>query len=213
MLLSLLVAGNCLAQAPAVSSFGGGTPFASIDTTNMTAGWSFTANANLIVSALGFWDFDITQPLTMSHNVGLWTSSGTQLATTVVQTNSPLTGSWRYVSITPVNLISGQTYIVGSDIVSPFTDAYTRVPTAGGSVVTSGLITIGTSFISSSASGFVFPGTAEPTFLGRFGPNLIIAQAPPTPPVPISPWALSLIAGGLLAAGLLAIRGRQTAVD
>jgi len=84
------------------------------------------------------------------------------------------------------------------------------VPVSGGSVSTSPLITIGSSVISADSTGFAFPNISEPTYIARFGPNLIVAQTP-TPPVPISRWALIMIALGLAAAGLLQLRmGRRT---
>ncbi len=172
----LAFSGSCLAQVPAVTSFSGGTNFLSIDSTNLTLGWSFTANANLTVSALGFWDVNPPSPLQNSHQVGLWTVSGTLLASGTVLTNSPLTGSWAYVSISPVALTSGQTYVVAALQASPFNEIYTRVPVSGGSVATSSLITIGTSVVSATSTGFVFPNIAEPTYIARFGPNLIVAQ-------------------------------------
>jgi hypothetical protein len=208
--LLLVFSGSCLAQVPAVTSFSGGTTFTSVDLTNLTLGWTFTANANITVSALGFWNVSPPSALQNSHQVGLWTASGTLLTSGTVQTNSPLTGSWAYVSVSPVALTSGQTYVVGTLQAGPFNDTYSRVPVSGGSVATSSLITIGTSVVSADSTGFVFPNVSEPTYLARFGPNLIVAQTP-TPAVPISRWALLMIALGLAAAGLLQLRmGRRT---
>jgi hypothetical protein len=207
-ILFLLISGACLAQSPAVTGFSGGTVFVTVDGTNMTVGYTFTANTNLSVSAIGFWESNTSVPLGEAHQVGLWTSTGTLLASGTVQVNSPVTGNWRYASITPVTLTAGQQYVVGSDVVSPFPDAYERIPSSGGSVSTS-LITILNSDISPSASGFAFPNTAEGSFLARFGPNMLVTQVITT--VPVTPWALAAIAVALLAAGLLLLRKNSPA--
>jgi len=178
----LIVAGNGLAQGvAAIMGIGGGTTFVTIDGSNQTAGFSFTANANLIVSALGFY---APAPLNASHPVGLWTATGTLLSplTAAVPTSGTPNGSWRYVSIPPVVLLAGQTYFVGSDVTSPFLDGYSRVPVSGGTVTTSpSTITVLNSAISPSGSGFAFPSITEGLYLGRFGPNLLVTPtAAPT---------------------------------
>jgi hypothetical protein len=207
----MLSAVICVAQTPAVTSFSNGTAFVTIDGTNLTAGWTFTVNQTLTVSALGFWEFNTSLPLTATHPVGLWNSTGTLLASATVQTNSPVTGSWRYASITPVTLTAGQSYVVGSDITTPFSDPYERVPVGTGSVSTAGLITINSSILSTSASGFTFPTVPEPGFIGRFGPNLLVTAVPPVTAVPITPWALAAIGITLLASGLLGLRRSRRA--
>jgi len=213
--LLVLSLGNCLAQTPAVTGFSGGTVFATIDTTAQTAGWDFTANSNMTVSAIGFWEFDTSVPLNSTHQVGLWTSAGVLLASALVQVNSPVTGSWRYVAITPVTLTAGHTYVVGVDVTSPPSDGYERIPNPGGTVTTSGLITITSSAVSPSASGFAFPSVSEASFLARLGPNLLVQAVPtptPTPGVPITPAGLAMIGVGLLALGLMVLRYRRTSV-
>ena len=209
--LLMLSFGNCLAQTPAVTSFSGGSGLLGITASAQTAGWTFTASSNLIVSAIGFY---APNPLVSSHQVGLWTSGGVLLAATTVQTNSPLTGSWRYAAITPVSLTSGQTYVVASDITFPFTDPYEGVPTSG-SVTTNGLVSITSVVVSAPSSGFTFPNTVQPGMIGWFGPNMLVVAAPtptPTPGVPITPAGLALIGVGLLAVGLMVPRYRRSTV-
>jgi uncharacterized repeat protein (TIGR01451 family) len=182
--LFLILTLNCLAQVPAVTSFSGGHAFTTIGipSSNLTVGWTFTANANIAVSALGFWEFDTGILLQQTHQVGLWNSSGIQLGQVTIEVNSAATGNWRYVAFgSPVALVSGQTYYVGATVDSPFNDVYERVDVLDGSVVASGLISVGRSVVSGDASGFAFPSTIEPSFIARFGPNLLIsAISPPT---------------------------------
>jgi hypothetical protein len=197
----LAFAGLALAQAPAITSFTGNTQVGTVEPfpgSDRTVGFNFTANSNLTVSALGVWEDPAngTAPLTQTHQVGLWNSSGTLLASATVLTNSPLTGRWRYVSVTPVTLTAGQTYFAGSAITSPYSDTFARV---AGTVTSSPLITVGNAVANAVAAGFSFPNLTDTTALGRFGPNLMIQAAPSTPPtaVPISSAALIAVGIGL----------------
>lgn len=75
-------------------------------------GYEFTADAPLTVVALGNWlpsGASFPQP----QQVGLWTSSGTLLASTYVTNSDTVIGNWIFNSITPVALTAGQTYVVG----------------------------------------------------------------------------------------------------
>jgi hypothetical protein len=205
-------AGLGLAQVPAVTSFTGNTNFGDVDTTNQTLGFRFTANQNIVVSALGVWQQVTTNNLSQTHQVGLWASDGSLLASATVAVNSPLTGNWRYVAITPVTLTAGQTYVAGSAITSPFTDTYARVnPT--GSITTNPLISIVSSGLNPSGGGFSFPGNPDPAALARLGPNLMVQAAPSTPPtsVPISPLALVAAGIGLALVAAFAMGTRRPA--
>ena len=74
----------------ALQSFTGGSLFGGINGTHRTIGWSFTANDNLSVTSLGLWDETPADPLSQTHQVGLWSSTGTLLGSATIQTNSPL---------------------------------------------------------------------------------------------------------------------------
>jgi hypothetical protein len=210
-------AGLAAAQVPAVSSFTGATVFGAVSSpaSDQTIGFVFTPNSNIVVSALGVWEdptLGVT-PLATSHQVGLWTSGGTLLASATVLTSSPFTGAWRYVPITPVTLTAGQSYTVGNEITAPFSDTFARVDVPGGTV-TSPLITVGPAVANATAGGFSIPNITNPAALARFGPNLIVQAAAPTPPtasVPISPWALGFIAVGLALMAALVMGMRHPA--
>jgi hypothetical protein len=202
-------AGLALAQVPAITGFTGATAFGSINSTAQTIGFTFTANSNLIVSALGFWEQNTGANLMQTHDVGLWSSSGTLLASGTVAVNSPVTGNWRYVTISPITLTAGQTYTVGSAITSPFTDTFSRVDVPGGTITSSPLIAVTASAVNASGGGFSFPSIADPIAVARLGPNLMVQAAPPTVPpptaVPISPVALIAIGAGLALLAALAM--------
>jgi len=83
-----------------------------------TVGSKFTVGANVFVDKLGFED-QLLNGLASPHQVGLWNSSGTLLASVTVQsgTGSLLIGNWRYETLpTPVKLTAGSTYIVGAQV-------------------------------------------------------------------------------------------------
>ena len=85
-----------------------------------TVGSKFTASANVSVGKLGFED-QLLNGLASPHQVGLWNSSGTLLASVTVQsgTGSELIGNWRYETLpTPVTLTAGSTYIIGAQVTS-----------------------------------------------------------------------------------------------
>lgn len=80
---------------------------------NVTVGFKFTANKNLTVNALGFYD-DKQDGLSSSHDVGIYDLSGTLLASTSIAsgTSAGLDGKFRYSSISSFNLSAGQSYII-----------------------------------------------------------------------------------------------------
>ena len=49
-----------------------------------------------------------------THPVGIWDSGGGLLASATVTSSSPQVGDWRFETITPLTLTSGQTYRIGS---------------------------------------------------------------------------------------------------
>ncbi len=178
----------------ALQSFTGGTAFGSFDVTNMTVGWSFTANDHLSVTSLGLWDETPADPLAQTHQVGLWSSTGTLLGSATIQTNSPLTGSFRYAAIAPVALTSGLTYFLGSEISDPFSDLYTN---SASSIVTAPEITFLGTARNDSAGGFSFPSITG-SDNGRFGPNFQFQVVSASVPEPTS--TLGLLALGTLGA-------------
>ncbi|MEH1768232.1 MAG: DUF4082 domain-containing protein [Nostoc sp.] len=203
ILATVLVSAPSVYADEAIQSLTGGSNFPSFNGTNQTIGWSFTANDNLSVTALGFYDPTPGNPLSQSHLVGLWTSDGNLLASTTVQTTSPLTGSFRYQDITSVNLLAGMSYVIGAAITSPFSDIY-NIP---GSVNTAPEITLTDSARNGTSQGFSFPSTLT-AGKGRIGPNFefdVVTQAVPEP--------TSLIGIlGLGAFGITSLRKRKQLV-
>ena len=85
-----------------------------------THGFQFTPLVNILVDSLGY--LDVGQDgLATGHQVGIWNSVGTLLASATVTTgDSTLSGAvlagaqFRFTPITPVLFLSGQTYTLGA---------------------------------------------------------------------------------------------------
>lgn len=123
-----------------------------------TGGWSFQPLTNVTVTALGCFDYIITnQPGPVW--VGLWAADGSLLASNSVSTNSVLVNDAWYAPISPVPLLTNETYSVaafspaGPMIISAFTPG-----DGGGYVDTSPEIQLGMAVATTNAS-FVFPET------------------------------------------------------
>jgi hypothetical protein len=82
-----------------------------------TFGWSFSVGTtSLQVTGLGIWD-EGNNGLIGAHPVGLWNSSGTVLATTIIPagTAASLLGEYRFVSLlNPIVLSASETYVIGA---------------------------------------------------------------------------------------------------
>jgi hypothetical protein len=115
-----------------------GTPAVDFDTASTTTlhsgnssttfGWAFTANEDVTVTSLGY--FDAGQDgLHEAHDVGIFDSLGNLLTFTTVGagTSADLDGKFRYTDITPFALT--QSYTIGATIGDAATDAATYLVT------------------------------------------------------------------------------------
>lgn len=167
------------AGGQALTGFTGGTLFATYQADGDTIGWSFTTSERFVVTHLGFWDGDsATQPMTLSHPVGLWTSGGALLANDTVDATSPLTSGWRYEPVTPTILPVG-VYHLGAFVTgtNPIADGYMSGTT--GQTMASGF-TMGLTLRDPDGpqTGLIFPSVTSAVG-GRYGPNLRFAVPAP----------------------------------
>lgn len=75
-----------------------------------TIGWTFQPLTGISVTALGAFTYNLPSG---STDVGLWSSDGTLLASSIITSSSALVNQSRYESIAPIMLAPGQTYYLG----------------------------------------------------------------------------------------------------
>ena len=167
-----------------------------------TLGFQFAVGSTpKLLASLGVFDSG-RDGLATSHAIGIWNSAGTLLASGVVPagTAGRLENQFRYIDITPITLLAGQTYTIGA-LYDTGTEPLLFPGDATG-FATDPSIT----FLQSRFAGgptLTNPTGSVGTLPAYFGPNGIIAAVPE----PLS----VLVFGGLLAAGGLAVRRRVTA--
>lgn len=184
---------------PAITSFSTGISFTAFNT-DETVGWRFTVapGAGVTVTSLGWWDQTPTTPLAASHEVGIWSLAGTLLGSVIVQTNSVLTGSFRYEAVNPIALVGGVSYVIGGRDIINDGDNYSS---SNSNLVMDPMIAFNQAARSPNGSGFAFPGTFTNNTGGRIGPNFDFRVNGAAVPEPGTLPALLLGLG--LAAGVL----------
>lgn len=196
VITSAAVATPAFAQTAAVSVSGGRTfdgdgPW--------TLGYQFTSLQAQRVTALGAYDY-LGDGFSEAHEVGLWDSAGTLLASANVTSAGALLDGFRYSSISGLDLAAGGVYTVGASNFGRG-DAYlldALVSPATGITFNIGRYTNGSGLMSptfSSNSG------------GYFGGNLQVAAVPEP-----ATWAMMLVGFGMMG-GAIRSRRRSTAVS
>jgi hypothetical protein len=177
---------------------------ASTPSSAATEGWSFTVNTAITVGSLGIWD-ESSHVLNGPHDVGLWTGTGTLLATTTITSTSSTPvlstsgeGQWLFNAITPTFLLSGE-YVIASHYIESDPD-FARLRTTATTITQ---ITYGT-FRDEISSTLTFPSVSDPALDdGSFGPNFL------TTTVAVVPEPSTALVAGIGAVGLLAYWYRQ----
>lgn len=111
-----------------------GSPAGNRNLADFTIGQEFTVGASdLLVTALGYEDTG-ADGLAGAHDVGIWNSSGTLIASVIVPAGTGTTKieAWRYQSlVSAVTLTAGETYRIGGGT-SASDPGFTDVNDAGG---------------------------------------------------------------------------------
>lgn len=178
-----------------------------------TAGWGFTPNEDILVTALGVYD-PTGNGTGTSHDVGIWTLGGGSLVTSMTISGGIQTGAFRFLALsTSVVLSAGNEYVIASTT-NQNGEGWTWTNVAYGAGVPAPNVTYDTTDLTFDAGGnfwfccnggaLTYPANRDnrPQF---FGPNLEFESTVP------EPATAALIPVGL---GLLAIarkRGRRRA--
>lgn len=162
-----------------------------------TVGWSFQVGAaSLMVNAVGLFDAGGTG-FAQSHELGIWNSSNSLLLDVTIPagTVDPLSGSYRFQSITPLVLNGGATYVIAAFYPGASADSVVAGAASGG--VSSALTLLQSSqTVLSVGATFAEPNLSAGLSDGIFGPNF---EFTPTP----EPSGLALAGLGFAAVAIL----------
>jgi hypothetical protein len=173
--------------------------------TNGIAGWSFTANRDLYVTALGIYDHEADRKFEGSHIISLWKSDGSLLASvsftepTYPHSEELVNGKYHMINV-GATLQAGQTYVVAATMGT--SDAFAFFD--GASAASHNLqfnsnLTYGRAVYSDTLTGM--PDFDTQSEFGNFGANIDVT---PTP-IPAAAW---LLGSGLL--GLVGVGRRKS---
>jgi hypothetical protein len=194
MLLAVLLAAAPAAAAPFVAweftSVGSDQYGYFVDNSDSySMGLQFSVSSPISVISLGFFDYS---GLTQTHDVGIYSSSGSLLTSATVDSSDGLIGHFRYKSLTTPYALSAGNYVIAAVTGA---DYFTWQPVG---YYTNSPVTFGTNrYLASSTLAYPGDGDGDPpdgTNPSYFGPNF---QATPVPPT------LVLLGSGLL--GLLGL--------
>lgn len=177
---SLLALASCALAAHAVVAFSPTGVFSANNGGAFSFGYSFSvAGPSLLVTSLGYFDAG-QNGLVDSHDVGIFTSTGTLLVRGTVSAgvSDPLLGSFRYTSTLsgPLLLTAGDYVIAG---VTPGAgDDYALF--SGSQGAAAGLIYGSPQFVGSTVLAFPNLGDGG-SFGGYFGPNFTFESASAVP--------------------------------
>jgi hypothetical protein len=172
-------------------------------------GWRFDVLSPMTVVGLGWFD-DAGDGLTLSHQIGLWSASGTLLATATVSagTADPLVGQFRTAGIGPLVLTAGTGYTIGGYTTATaaghdpfyFNAPYTTDP----SIAFTGAV------YSSFTTSFGRPTQSSAATSGFFGPSFSVTPNVTATPEPAT---VALVGGGLLVLGAGARRRKRASAE
>jgi hypothetical protein len=170
------------AQASTIAANFDNTTGLNLGNPAFTLGWSFTPTVDITVTDLGLFDSG-QDGLVESHQVGLWNSSQTLLASTTVAsgTSATLDDKFRFASIAGINLFAGQTYFIGALFLTP-NDPLIFPGNATNFVTASDISFLNAQFVDGNT--LMFPGGSIGETGAYFGPNFRFDSA--TVPEPAS---------------------------
>lgn len=190
-------AAQAVTIVPAVEYAGGD---ALTDSRPFTLGYSFSLSGPVSVNALGYLNDFLT------HQVGIWSSSGALLASTTVLGSDPVVGHFQWHEIAALTLGPGD-YVIGGEYLGNGNQINTNIR----GVTTIPEYTYGTD-LQIQGSGLNFPTLSTS---GGYGPNGIlnasfsVGEAVAPVPEPAT-WAMMLIGFGIIGVGMRRPRQKVT---
>jgi hypothetical protein len=181
-------------------------PLQSYDGSGEIDGFAFSATSAVDVTALGIFAGPSLSLPGGSFAVGLWTDSGTLIASTSVTAADPSQDSFFFHSIAPVSLITGQNYVVGAQMGGGVQTYF-----GGDYTMADGLQYIGSRWVNSACLTMPFCYDGPGSDPGYLGGNLLITPATATP----EPSSTGLMVLGVLVilAGMLPGAGLKSRAD
>ena len=163
------------------------TQFWSLSTGTGVYGWQFAAQSSLEVSSLGLFDnASVTSGgfpgdgLLESHNIAIWDISNpsSPLVSSFIPagTVAPLQNGFRYVSISPLELLAGHDYVIAATYAHQdwITGDYNN---PGFNATVAPQITF-EGYRSTAASTLTYPDSLTPDHYSAFGPNFTFTVVP-----------------------------------
>lgn len=195
-----LLLGLALSVTLSIASAGAlGIDFTSAGGVGTNGSWSlgyeFQALQSVNVTGLAFYT---GSGISQNHDVGLWDSNGTLLASTTITSGSAAigTGGFLFESISPVALTAGDYYYVAGETGS---DSYSWAPS--GVTVNPAIAFVASAYVSSGT--LAFPGTTDSGTVGYFGGNVVLGGVAAPEPSSVG----LLLGGGMMLLGLARRRG------
>lgn len=144
-------------------------------------GYRFTAENDLYLTALGFYDHGLDG--IGYHEIGLWNEAGTLLDSAYLTgVSSPLNGNYRYKNLdTPVLLSAGSDYYIATTIYGDF--VYYQ---ASNIIFDSRITYVDSYYILNSTSSIIFPTELAPEGNDYVMVNALIQNVP----IPGAVWLL-----------------------
>jgi hypothetical protein len=180
-----------------LTSVTGPTIWSNSDNLDWSLGWEFQVNSPITVTALGYNNYGFNS----THDVGIFNSSGSLLASASVNGESTLSNNYRYSTIGSLSLGVGKYFISGTTL--GLNDGY--IYKAESFSTNSSITYLGSDYIDGSGGNLNFPSySAASADVQYLEVNFQIAGGVPEP----STWVMMLL--GFASIGLLAYRSKNS---